>query len=120
MNEATFTEKPSAAPRPKRAKIAMIIMTIVWLLALVPASLFALMFPFAFDQGTSPQAWTVAIGLLGGPFAIIGSLLLAWLLFAARLIKAAIVVMFLPLVYFVVFLLVSGWAGPGIPRQSST
>jgi hypothetical protein len=116
MSEASVSEKPQRAARPKWAKIFMIVMTIIWLLVLVPAGLFAMMFPFAFDQGTSPQAWTVAIGLVGGPFAIIGSLLLAWLLFAARFIKAAAVVMFLPLVYFVVFLIVSGWAGPDTPR----
>lgn len=113
MTEATAPEQPQRAPRPKWAKIFMIIMTIVWLLALVPAGLFAMMFPFAFDQGVSPQATTVAVGLVGGPFALIGGLLLAWLLFAARLIKLAVVAMFLPLVYFVVFLIVSGWATGG-------
>ena len=111
MNEATLTEKPQPAPRPKSAKVFMIIMTIVWLLALVPAGLFALMFPFAFDQGVSPQATRVAVGLVGGPFALIGALLLAWLLFAARRIRLAMIAMFLPLVYFVVFFIVSGWAG---------
>lgn len=110
MNEMTATEKPRPAPRPKWAKIAMIIMTIIWLLALVPAGMFALMSPFAFDQGVSPQATRVAVGLIGGPFALVGALLLAWLLFAARLIKPAVIAMFLPLVYFAVFLIVSGWA----------
>ena len=110
MNELTASEKFRPAPRPRWAKITMLVMTIAWLLALVPAGLFALMSPFAFDQGASPQATRVAVGLIGGPFALIGSLLLAWLLFAARLIKPAVIAMLLPLVYFVVFLLVSGWA----------
>jgi hypothetical protein len=119
MTEATPLEKPTAPPRPKWAKIIMIVMTILWLVALLPAGGFALMFPFAFDQGPSQQATIVAVGLIGGPFAIIGALLLAWLLFAARLIKLAVFAMLLPLVYFVVFLFVSGWAGPDIPRQSA-
>ncbi|MCU0509274.1 MAG: hypothetical protein MUC34_12945 [Anaerolineae bacterium] len=118
MSEATVTEK-RAAPRPRWAKIVMIVMTILWLIALLPAAGFALMFPFAFDQGPSQQATIVALGLVGGPFAIIGALLLAWLLFAARLVKLAVIAMFLPLVYFVIFLLVSGWAGSDIPRQSA-
>lgn len=111
MNDLTAAEKPQPAPRPKWAKIVMIVMTIIWLLALIPAGLFALMSPFAFDQGVSQQATTVAVGLVGGPFAIIGALLLAWLLFAARLIKPAVIAMLLPLVYYVIFLIVSGWAG---------
>ena len=106
MNEA-ITDKPQPASRPKWAKVFMIVMTIVWLLALVPAGLFALMFPFAFDQGVSPQATTVAVGLVGGPFVLIGALLLAWLLFAARLSKAAVAAMFLPLVYYVIFFIVA-------------
>ncbi len=112
MTETTVTEQ-RAAPRPRWAKIVMIVMTTLWLIALLPAAGFALMFPFAFDQGVSQQATIVAVGLVGGPFAIIGALLLAWLLFAARLSKLAVIAMLLPLVYFVVFLLVSGWATGG-------
>jgi hypothetical protein len=89
----------------------MIIMTIAWVLALLPAGGFALMFPFAFDQGVSPQAVRVAVGLVLGPFVILGTLALGWLLFAARRIKPAVIAMFLPVLYFVIFLLVSGWAG---------
>jgi hypothetical protein len=111
MNEVAPAENPSSAPRPKWAKIVMLVMTVVWLLALVPAGLFAMMFPFAFDQGVSPQATRVAVGLVGGPFVLIGALLLAWLLFAARWVKLALIALVLPLVYFVIFLIVSGWAG---------
>jgi hypothetical protein len=113
MTQATDAEQTQPAPRPKWAKTFMIIMTIVWALALVPAGLFAMMFPFAFDQGVSPEAVRVAVGLVGGPFALLGALLLAWLLFAARRIRLAVAAMFLPLVYFVIFVIVSGWAGGG-------
>ena len=107
MNDATAPGQTARPPRPKSAKAFMVIMTIVWLLALVPAGMFAMMFPFAFDQGPSEQATRIALGLIGGPFVLIGTLLLAWLLFAARLIKPAILAMFLPALYFVIFLLVA-------------
>ena len=111
MDDATAPSPTEHSPRSKPVKIYMIVMTVIWLLALLPAGMFALMSPFAFDQGPSPQATRIALGLIGGPFALVGSLLLGWLLFAARWMKAAVVAMLLPILYFVVFLIVSGWAG---------
>ena len=110
VGESSVVEQPSKpgrAPRPRSMKIFMIIMTILWLLALLPAGAFALMSPFAFDQGTSDAAWRVFVGLIGAPFALLLSLLVAWVLFAARLYKAAVVVMLFPALYLVVFFIVA-------------
>ncbi len=91
----------------RRTRILLIVFTVLWVLALVPASGFALMFPFAFDQGPSDAATRVAVGLIGMPFAFLISLALMWVLFLLKKHALALAAILLPIVYLVVFAIVA-------------
>lgn len=91
----------------RRTRIALIVITVLWVLALLPAGAFALMSPFAFDSGTSDAAWRVFVGLIAMPFVLVFSTIIAWILFALKKHRASILAALLPVVYFVVFLIVA-------------
>ncbi len=104
--ETTVLEARRSRTR-RRTRIALIVSTLLWILALLPAGAFALMSPFAFDSGTSDAAWRVFIGLIGMPFVLVLSTVIAWVMYALKWHAAAIVAALLPVVYFVVFLIVA-------------
>lgn len=95
-------------PRFKRfARIGLIILTVLWILLLIPAVLFALMSPFAFDSGTSPEAYRVFYMMIAFPFVLVGSLIFGWVLYAVRLHLPGFLVALLPVVIFLLFAFLS-------------
>jgi hypothetical protein len=95
------TPAPAAPPRPLKrpALITLIVFSILYLLLLVPAAMFAMLSPFAFDSGTSPEAWQVFIFLVSTPFVLLGGLILPWIFYILKWYLAAIITAALPLVY---------------------
>lgn len=114
MNEPTIDVLPPQAalppqPRHKRfAKIGLIILTVLWGLLLIPAVLFALMSPFAFDSGTTPEAWRVFYLMISFPFVLVGSVIFGWVLYAVRLYLPAFLAALLPVIIFIVYAFVTG------------
>ncbi len=115
MNETTtdILPPPAAAlpvpPRHKRfAKIGLIVLTVLWGLLLIPAVLFALMSPFAFDSGTSPEAYRVFYMMIAFPFVLVGSLIFGWVLYAVRLYLPGFLAALLPVVIFFIYAFVVG------------
>lgn len=110
MTEMTPTvpaaEPPGSRFR-RRTRNVLIVFTILWGLALLPAAFFAMLFPFAFDQGASDAAWRVALGLIGMPFAFIIGLVLMWGLFLLKKYRAALIAISAPVIYLIIFALVA-------------
>lgn len=96
-------------PRYKRfAKIGLIVLTVLWGLLLIPAVLFALMSPFAFDSGTSSEAYRVFYMMIAFPFVLVGSLIFGWVLYAVRLYLPGFLAALLPVVSFLIYAFVLG------------
>lgn len=115
MNDPITDALPAPAidlppqPRYKRfAKIGLIILTVLWGLLLIPAVLFALMSPFAFDSGTTPEAWRVFYLMISFPFVLAGSIIFGWVLYAIRLYLPAFLAALLPVIIFIVYAFVTG------------
>lgn len=113
MNEPTTDALPAAVlpppPRNRRlAKIGLLILTVLWGLLLIPAILFAEMSPFAFDSGTTPEAYRVFYLMISFPFVLVGSLIFGWVLYAIRLYLPGFLTALLPVVIFLVYAFVVG------------
>jgi hypothetical protein len=83
--------------RRRRCLIALIVTTAVFVLSLIPAGLFAMMSPMAFDSGASAQAWMIVLPIWLYPFAVLVSLAGSWIAFAARRYRFALIWSLLPL-----------------------
>lgn len=115
MNEpmTEILAPPAAAlPPPPRyqrfAKIGLIVLTVLWGLLLMPAVLFALMSPFAFDSGTTREAYRVFYLMISFPFVLVGSLIFGWVLYAVRLHLPGFLVALLPVVIFLAYAFITG------------
>lgn len=97
--QPTPTPTTPAKPLKRPALIILIIFTILYLLLLVPAALFAMLSPFAFDSGTSSQAWQVFIFLVSTPFVLLGGLILPWIFYVLKWYLPAMITAALPLLY---------------------
>ena len=89
--------RPSPPARRRGVLIFLIVATIVFGLSLLPAAMAVLMSPMAFDAGPSREAWTMAIIIWAYPVLVILGLLLAWILYASRSYRTAILCCLLPL-----------------------
>lgn len=89
-----------AAPAPPRSRgvlIFLIVATIVFGLSLFPAAMAVMMSPMAFDAGESAQAWTFVLAVWTYPVLVIIGLIAAWIFYAGRFYKTAVVCSLLPL-----------------------
>ncbi|MEZ4768040.1 MAG: hypothetical protein R2844_06380 [Caldilineales bacterium] len=73
-------------------------MTVLYLLLLVPAALAVMMTPFAFDQGSTPEAWALVTKILALPLVVIATVVGMWVFYKLKLYWVAIVWSWLPVV----------------------
>ncbi len=83
--------------RKRTCLIALILITAVFVLSLVPAALFVMMSPMAFDSGTSTDAWMIVISIWLYPLAVLLSVSGSWIAFAAKRYRFALIWSLLPL-----------------------
>ena len=76
--------------RRSRTKVYLIVMTVLYLLSLVPAALAIMMTPFAFDQGSTPEAWALVTKILVYPLVVVVAIVGAWILYRLKLFWVAI------------------------------
>ena len=88
---------PTPSPRSRGVLIYLIVATILFGLSLIPAAMGVLMSPMVFDAGESREAWSMAIIIWAYPVLVILGLLLAWILYASRSYRTAILCSLLPL-----------------------
>ena len=86
------------SPRKRRTKIYLIVMTVLYLLSLAPAALAVMMTPFAFDQGSTPEAWALVTKILVYPLVVIVTIAGAWIFYKLSLFWVAIAWSLLPIV----------------------
>jgi len=115
MNEPTPNALPTPAvafpPQPRHkclARLGLIVLMVLWGLLLIPAVLFALMSPFAFDSGTTPEAWRVFYLMISFPFVLVGSIIFGWVLYAIRLYLPALLAALLPVIIFLGYAFIVG------------
>jgi hypothetical protein len=89
------TANPQRAPR--GMLIALILITTVFLLSLLPAAMFVMMSPMAFDAGASKEAWMIVIPIWLYPFSVLVSVVGSWIAFAAKRYRFALIWSLLPL-----------------------
>lgn len=78
----------------KRVKIFIIIFNIISALLFIPACMYAIMWPMAFDSPGSQESimnWIFVYGLIFQPFLIIVSLIVPWLLYENKYYKIAVI-----------------------------
>jgi hypothetical protein len=71
----------------------LIVLSVLGVLAIIPASLFAMFSPMAFDAPGSnedPRVWAIFIGMSSAPFVMLASLAAAWLLYWRRFRRVAV------------------------------
>jgi hypothetical protein len=88
------------APSPPRRRgtlVFLIVATIVFGLSLLPAAMFVLVSPMAFDSGESKEAWTFVLAVWAYPVLVLVGLIAAWIFYAVRLYRTAVVFSLLPL-----------------------
>lgn len=101
MGNAIEQQSLSAAGssrRKSRTKIYLIVVTVLYLLSLVPAALAIMMTPFAFDQGSTPEAWALVTKILVYPLVVVVTIIGAWILYRLKLFWVAIGWSLLPVV----------------------
>lgn len=91
----------SASRRRKVARIILIALTILWIILLAPALMFALLSPFAFDSGATAAAYRVFYLLISFPFVLFFSPILAWILYWLKRYLLAGIAALIPALYFV-------------------
>lgn len=84
--------------RKRRTKIYLIVMTILYLLSLVPAAMAITLTPFAFDEGATPEAWALVTKILVYPLVVIVSIVGFWILYRLSWFWVAIAWSLLPVV----------------------
>jgi hypothetical protein len=96
---------PAVQPRVRLfrrvSKIILIILTILWAVLLIPAVMFALLSPFAFDSGATPAAFQVFYMLISFPFVLLIAPVIAWILYWLKLHTLAVIVACIPAMWFV-------------------
>ena len=84
--------------RKSRTKIYLIVMMVLYLLSLAPAALAVMMTPFAFDQGSTPEAWALVTKILAYPLVVIITLVGSWIFYRLGWFWVAIAWSLLPIV----------------------
>jgi O-antigen/teichoic acid export membrane protein len=77
----------------------LIVLSVLGVLAIIPASLFAMFSPMAFDapgSNNDPTVWAIFIGMVSAPFVMLTSLATAWLLYWRRFRRVAVSVAAVP------------------------
>jgi asparagine N-glycosylation enzyme membrane subunit Stt3 len=86
--------RPTDSQTRRVVQISLIVLTVLWIVLLIPALMFALLSPFAFDSGATEEAYRVFYTLISFPFVLSLSPMLAWMLYHfKRYILAALVVL---------------------------
>lgn len=100
MEEEQPTSQASAAGklRQRRTRLYLIVMTVLYVISLGPALLAATMTPFAFDQGSSPEAWALVTKILAYPVVTVMAIAGMWLFYKLKLYWVAIGWSLLPVV----------------------
>ena len=100
----TPAQTPAAAPVPRQSnplkrptRITLIVLTVIYLILLVPAGLFAFISSFEFEAGATPDPLVVYLLFISLPFVLLLGTILAWLLYRFKIYRAALVVGFLPM-----------------------
>lgn len=88
----------ASSRRKRRTKIYLIVMTVLYVLSLIPAALAVMMTPFAFDQGPSPEAWALVTKILAYPLVVVVSIVGSWIFYKLSLYWVAIAWSLLPIV----------------------
>ena len=106
MEAASNTEpptivQPKGSRRRKISKIILIVLTILWAVLLIPALMFALMSPFAFDSGATEEAFRVFYLLISFPFVLLFSTIIGWILYWFKRYILAVVFAMIPGLYFI-------------------
>ncbi len=84
--------------RKARTRIYLIVVTVLYLLSLAPAALAVMMTPFAFDQGSTPEAWALVTRILAYPLVVIITLVGSWIFYRLSWFWVAIVWSLLPII----------------------
>lgn len=84
--------------RRARTRNYLIVMTVLYLMLLIPAALAVMMTPFAFDQGPSPEAWALVTKILALPLVVIAAIVGMWMFYKLKLYWVAIAWSLLPVV----------------------
>lgn len=95
------------AARPQRSKPlfwALIVGTVLYLLALLPAAMLAMMSPMASDSGLTTSVWLFIVAAMSLPIALIACPLLGWIAYALGWSRAGWTLLFLPFLWPVVLL----------------
>src|SRR3989304_5444451 len=90
------TLQPVSSRTRRVIKITLIVLTILWVLLLIPAGMFALLSPFAFDNGVTDEAFQVFYILISFPFVLLFSPIIAWILYRLKLDLPAVIIALLP------------------------
>ena len=99
METVNSKENSNLPPRfPIGGVIWLVISQLVSLLSLIPWLVIAGLSVMAFDSGVSTEAVLFVGGIWSYPVIVIGLAITAWILFAFKKIKAALVVTSLPVV----------------------
>lgn len=106
-----------AAPQPKRTGLLiwMIVSQILAVVSLVPWLVMAGLSVMAFDQGSTPEAWTFVIAVWSYPILPIILVIAAWVAYARRRNRTAAVLSgfsFAPPFLLYIFLWVATLIGP--------
>lgn len=89
--------------RKSRTKIYLIVVTVLYLLSLAPAALAVMMTPFAFDQGSSPEAWALVTKILAYPLVVVVSVAGSWIFYRLSWFWVAIAWSLLPVLNILLF-----------------
>ena len=89
--------QPVPEKRRGTTRVLLIVATVLYGLSLLPAAVMVLMSPMMFDAGESPEAWTMFGFVVGYPVIVLLTLVVAWVLFAKKKYRAALIVSLLPI-----------------------
>ena len=96
-------ERDDAQRARRRTLVALLLITSLFLLSLIPAAFFVMMSPMAFDSGASKESWMIVLPIWCYPPAVLLSVAGSWIAFAAKRYRFALIWSLLPLLN-VVFL----------------
>jgi hypothetical protein len=93
--------------KPQRSKPlfwGLIAATVMYLVALLPAAMLAMMSPMAGDSGLSTSVWIFIVGAMSLPIALVLCPLLGWIAYALGWNRAGWTLILLPLLWPVMLL----------------
>ena len=95
----TIAQPVQRVPEKRRGttRVLLIVVTVLYVLSLLPAGMLVITSPMIFDAGESPKLWTIFGLVVGYPVLVLLTLVVAWVLFVKKKYRAALIVSLLPI-----------------------